>query len=86
MLPAKTLEFLVKRFKADLNSRDARGRTPLLWAAAIGAIRSITRLISLGADEHAADDEGCNAIFLVHCSLAKTPHTATPVARPSVSS
>lgn len=48
---------------ADLNARDESGRTPLHWAARIGASESVGALLAAGADVHALDAAGRTPLF-----------------------
>ena len=53
---------------AVVSERDARGRTPLLWAAAYGQTPTVNKLIQHGADVHAAADENETALHLAAAS------------------
>jgi len=46
---------------ADVETRDVRGKTPLICAAALGATDAITALLSAGADRDAVDENGRTA-------------------------
>ncbi|MCM2282115.1 MAG: ankyrin repeat domain-containing protein [Bdellovibrionaceae bacterium] len=49
---------------AELNARDASGRTPLHWAVSRGAEGWVSHLIAEGADPLLKDASGCNSIDL----------------------
>jgi|AntAceMinimDraft_5_1070358.scaffolds.fasta_scaffold45471_1 ankyrin repeat protein len=63
-IPSPLYEYLVNDCSANVDARDNKGRTPLLYAAANGSPRAITRLLALGADEKAVDNEGCGAVLI----------------------
>ena len=63
-VPSPLYEYLLNDCGANVDARDHKGRTPLLYAAANGSPRAITRLIALGADERAVDNEGCGAVLI----------------------
>jgi ankyrin repeat protein len=63
-VPSKMIEFLVQKpWFAFVDSRDNRGRTPLLYAAMHGSTRVVTKLIAFGADEHAVDEDGVGSLM-----------------------
>jgi ankyrin repeat protein len=69
---------------ANVNARDAKGRTILMFAAAVGDDRAVMMLILKGADVVARDNDGYTAI---HYAAAKkfdidAPATHSPL--PSV--
>ncbi len=49
---------------ADLEARDDRGYTPLLWAVRMGRGRTVSALIDAGADIAARDDEGTPVLLM----------------------
>jgi hypothetical protein len=49
----------------DVNSRDADGRTPLLWAASCGNTRAVFCLSRAGADKTIVDRDNLNVL---HCA------------------
>ena len=51
----KSLEDVVLQYPDDIDTRDAMGRTPLLWAAARGDACSVTILLAYGADPNLMD-------------------------------
>jgi ankyrin repeat protein len=55
------LRALVK--SGGVNSRDKRGGTPLMYAAAYGSIESVRALLAGGADANAANDFGATALM-----------------------
>ena len=63
-IPSPLYEYLVNECGATVDARDSKGRTPLLYAAANGSPRAIARLIALGADEKAVDNEGCGGALI----------------------
>lgn len=73
--PSDMIEYLVAIRRAQVDSRDNRGQTPLLMAAASGSPRNITRLIALGANEKAEDIDGFNAVSVA----ARYGHVKTVV-------
>ena len=56
------LKFLLNRPNAKIEARDTRGRTPLLWASFGAKVENIDILRDHGADIHAMDHAGCNAV------------------------
>ena len=49
---------------ADVNEKDAHGWTPFLWAASRGDVSVMQLLLDHGADRHATDNQGKNALML----------------------
>ncbi|VDP72680.1 unnamed protein product [Echinostoma caproni] len=64
----KVLEKMVKQGKADLNVKDAHGRTALSWAATIGAFEAVVQLLKLGAKLNITDECGLTAL---HCAASR---------------
>lgn len=58
----EVVKYLVKEAKADPNSRDDHGCTPLLWAARYNRIAVMRVLIAGGANVNAIDNYGCTAL------------------------
>ncbi|XP_032360142.1 transient receptor potential cation channel subfamily A member 1b isoform X2 [Etheostoma spectabile] len=56
-------EYLIS-LGADLNSIDCKGNSPLLLAASCGAWRTVTLLLSKGANVNVKDRSGCNFLHL----------------------
>lgn len=58
------LQYLLEHYKEqlDVNVQDARGRTPLIYAAIGGHTRVAQQLLALGADPTLADDRGTTAL------------------------
>ena len=56
------LEYLLKRPNVNIEAKDTRGRTPVLWAAFGANVENIDTLRDHGADIHAMDNAGCNAV------------------------
>ncbi len=50
--------------RAQIDSRDVHGRTPLHYAAAAGSVRAIMALLSHGADDTVQDKDGLTAAAL----------------------
>lgn len=48
---------------ADVNAKNAIGRTPLMGAASAGNVRIIRKLLAFGADPNAADNRGITALM-----------------------
>jgi hypothetical protein len=65
MLDEKALEILVKN-KADINYRDAFGRTYLMQAARIGFLPAISMLIDRGIDINTMDNDGFTALSIAY--------------------
>lgn len=57
----------------DLEERDEHGRTPLLVAARACAFEAMAELLDQGADPHAVDADGCNALMLICESRVEPP-------------
>lgn len=53
--------------KANVDIRNSRGETPLMWAVKTGSLKAVRLLHSRGADIHAQDNDGLTALH----------HTAT---------
>lgn len=51
----KSLEDVMLQHPDDIDTQDAMGRTPLLWAAARGDDRAVTTLLAYGADANRMD-------------------------------
>jgi ankyrin repeat protein len=71
---------------ADIESRDAHGRTPLLVAALERNLDAITVLLEAGADVHAVDNEGLTALHFTINSAQRAydlllEHGADPTVR-----
>lgn len=62
---------------AEINARDAKGRTALAWAAYIGDAQSARKLIECGADPNILEVQGYSALHLV--SLAPNPACLEPL-------
>uniref|UniRef100_A0A8D0D2P9 Transient receptor potential cation channel, subfamily A, member 1b n=1 Tax=Sander lucioperca TaxID=283035 RepID=A0A8D0D2P9_SANLU len=56
-------EYLIS-LGADLNSIDCKGNSPLLLAASCGAWKTVTLLLSKGANVNVKDRSGCNFLHL----------------------
>ncbi|KAL5106222.1 Ankyrin-3 [Taenia crassiceps] len=67
------IKCVVERSNIDINCADTRGRTPLIWAATIGASFSTSILLELGADLCKAEKSGLTAL---HCASSRG-HTST---------
>jgi ankyrin repeat protein len=65
--PAEVLELLLQQ-GAELNGRDFFGATALMAAAKAGKISSVRVLIAAGADVHARNEDGMNAISMTRSS------------------
>ncbi|KAK7466775.1 hypothetical protein BaRGS_00037140, partial [Batillaria attramentaria] len=66
----ETCQVLVK-IGADLNHRDAKGRTALQWAVLGGLTQLVALLLSLGADVVTMDNTGQTAL---HAAIASGNH------------
>lgn len=62
------IKCIVEHSDIDINCVDARGRTPLIWAATIGAALSTSILLELGADPCKAEKSGLTAL---HCAASR---------------
>lgn len=67
------LETVLKSHSNDVDVRDANGRTPLLWAAWRGDVRSINHLIKYGADVNGIDYQSWTPL----ARAAKAGHLST---------
>lgn len=58
--------FLAERgfLSDDLSARDKRGATPLMHAARLAASALVEEMLRFGADIHAADEDGNQALWL----------------------
>jgi ankyrin repeat protein len=56
---------------ADANTKDDGGKTPLMYAAAVGSIDAVKLLIDKGADVNAQNESGLTALMLASTDLAK---------------
>jgi ankyrin repeat protein len=56
---------------ADVNVRDRRGETPLLYAAVVGSLETMNLLIAAGADVNAQNEFGATALIWSATDLAK---------------
>ena len=56
------LQFLLGRPEVNIEAKDNRGRTPLLWASFGAQVFAIDMLRDAGADLHAMDHAGCTAV------------------------
>nr|CAH8869076.1 unnamed protein product [Trichobilharzia regenti] len=61
-------ELLVNIGGANLNSCDTHGRTPLIWAATVGAKHAVESLLALGANLNHKDTHGLTAL---HCAASR---------------
>jgi ankyrin repeat protein len=59
------------RSAADANSKDDGGKTPLMYAAAVGSINAVKLLIDKGADVNAQNESGLTALMLAATDLSK---------------
>nr|CDS26324.1 Ankyrin [Hymenolepis microstoma] len=72
-ISASMIKCIVKNSDVDIDSTDAHGRTPLIWAATIGASLSTSILLDLRANPSKAEKSGLTAL---HCSASRG-HTST---------
>jgi ankyrin repeat protein len=56
---------------ADVNTKDRRGETPLMYAAAVGSLGAMEFLIANGADVNARNEFGATALIWSATDLAK---------------
>lgn len=56
---------------ADANTKDDGGKTPLMYAAAVGSIDAVKFLIDKGADVNAQNESGLTALMLAATDLPK---------------
>ncbi|KAI5643130.1 ankyrin repeats (3 copies) domain-containing protein [Phthorimaea operculella] len=64
----EVLRALIKEGGAQVDVRDADGRTPLLWAASAGSAAAVLALHQAGAKVDDADRDGLTAL---HCAAAR---------------
>lgn len=57
------LEKEIKVHQDEIDAIDALGRTPLMWASARGDTRSVTTLLSYGADPNIVDIQGSGPLM-----------------------
>src|SRR5215468_6932718 len=57
--------------KADLESRGARGTTPLMYAAAFGNLQTLQMLLDAGADVNTRNDLQASALLWAACQPDK---------------
>lgn len=67
---ASVADILVREGKADINIRNNRRQTPFLLAVSQGHAAAIEKLVNLGCDVLAKDEDGDNAMHL--CVIKKT--------------
>ena len=56
---------------ADANTKDDAGKTPLMYAAAVGSIDAVKFLIDKGADVNAQNESGLTALMLAVTDLCE---------------
>jgi ankyrin repeat protein len=56
---------------ANVNAKDERGITPLMYAAWVGSVDAMRRLLDRGADPNLANSSGSTAIMLSATEIAK---------------
>jgi ankyrin repeat protein len=56
---------------ADTNTKDDSGKTPLMYAAAVGSVDAVKFLIDKGADVNAQNESGLTALMLAATDLPK---------------
>ncbi len=56
---------------ADVNARDSRENTPLMYAAAVGSLDTMKKLLAAGADVNAKNSFDSTAIMWCTNDLAK---------------
>ena len=57
------MQFLVEETTSDIETRDSKGFTPLLYAASRGSLKILRYLIKAGADSTVRDNQGKNILF-----------------------
>ncbi|KAM7536414.1 hypothetical protein Aperf_G00000084435 [Anoplocephala perfoliata] len=67
-IAASVIKCIIEKSDADINCADAHGRTPLIWAATIGASLPTSILLELGADLSKAEKSWLTAL---HCSASR---------------
>lgn len=61
--PLASVQFLVEETTSDIETRDSKGFTPLLYAASCGSLETLRYLIMAGADPTVRDNQGKNILF-----------------------
>jgi hypothetical protein len=61
----KIVKLMTERGWVDVNARSARGRTALHYAARSGRLAVVERLIEVGADVSAKDDDGNSVLHVL---------------------
>ena len=67
-ISASMIKCIVENSDCDIDSGDVHGRTPLIWAATIGASLPANVLLRLGADPCKAEKSGLTAL---HCAASR---------------
>lgn len=67
-IAASMIKCIMEKSSMDINSVDAHKRTPLIWAATIGAASATSMLIELGADMNMVEESGLTAL---HCAASR---------------
>lgn len=72
-IAASMIKCIMEKSCMEINCVDAHGRTPLIWAATIGAALSTGILLELGANPRHVEESGLTAL---HCAASRS-HTST---------
>lgn len=61
--PPSSVQFLLEETTSDIEARDSKGFTPLLYTGSHGVLEVVKCLINAGADPTVRDNQGKNIIF-----------------------
>jgi ankyrin repeat protein len=72
--------------KANVNTKDSRGETPLMYAAAVGSVEAMKFLLEQGADANVQNQFGSTALIWSATDLAKVQLLLDHGANPNLAS